>query len=74
MSYWEETASEACPRCSKTNYLIIAYAADDRANEWEEIECYDCTAPLKSHKCFAVFSAATPEQAESQLRRLQNRT
>lgn len=73
MAYSEETRKETCPRCAKINHIVIAYAGDDRANESKEVQCLVCSAPLKGATCLAIFSGATPEDAEAPLRRLQNR-
>lgn len=71
--YSEETRTKICANCGATNHIIIAYAGDEIANERESTECFACEKIVDREKCFAIFSAKTPEEALTQLKKLQNR-
>lgn len=73
MAYSEDTHEKACDECGAVNHIVVAYAGDYRANEREDVACYDCGAHLESEKCFAMYSGPTAEAAVLAIRRMQNR-
>jgi hypothetical protein len=73
MAYNELNHETVCAKCGATNHVIVAYAGDYRANERETVDCYKCGEELETEKCWAIYSAATPDEALLKLRKTQNR-
>ena len=73
MSHSEVTRMKICPKCGKTNHVIIGYAGDGRGNEGEKTECYNCGATVDEDKCFAIFSGKSAADALLQMRQMQGR-
>jgi hypothetical protein len=73
MAYKELTHETACTNCGVKNHVIVAYSGDYRANEREAVDCYKCGDELETEKCWAIYSAATAEEALLKLRKTQNR-
>ncbi len=74
MAYHEELQVHTCGNCRAVNHVLVAYSGDSRANERETADCFSCRNEIAAEKCWAIFAAASAEEAVAQLRRVQNRS